>query len=277
MSDAPTSEPVGPCQPWAGPEDIPVGWTSCAERAEDDLALAFAVATELLWAWDGRKLPGICDVMDSRPCSRQGAPTNAPVWFVRFSPGGPSSPWRGCGCSGRLSRSCSCAGPSEVQLLSPIESIGAVRIDGETLDPAAYRVDDDRWLVRLPDPDDPLERPRSWPCCPRVDLPSDQPDTWAIDFSYGHAVPLSARMACVSMACELAKGWAGDESCKLPDTVTSYTRENTTVTLQRPGDDVIAQLPRDVRLFLEASNPLEQHQPATVWSPDVGTIRIPST
>lgn len=274
MSDTPAA-PVGPCAPWATVEDVPAG-SSCRDLDPYLLDDAFAVATELLWSWDGRKLAGLCETIDARPCSRNGRPTNAPVWFSRGWAGEAGRPWS-CGC-GNLARSCSCDGPSEVDLGAyPIVEILQVRVDGEVLDPAAYRVDDGRWLVRLPDPDDTLGRRRSWPCCQRVDLPSTDEGTWAVDFTYGQVPTRAAVRACVALACYLARGWDGDESCRLPDTVTSYTREGTTVQIQRPGADVLEQLPRDVRLFLDASNPTGQHAGATVWSPDVGTIRIPGT
>lgn len=117
-------------------------------------------ASEMLWALTGRQF-GVCDVT-IRPCATKGScnpcPDGGELPF--FGYGGwsyGSYPWypqhtaagwinvRPCGCQS----SCGCAPLCETALPYPTCSINEVKVNGISLAPALYRIDDFNKLVRL--------------------------------------------------------------------------------------------------------------------------------
>lgn len=157
----------------------------------------------------------------------------------------------------------------------PITSIVEVKVDGEVLDPSLYRIDQYRWLVRLPDPDD---RRVGWPCCTRMDLPSTADNTFEVTYTYGTPPPPLGKMAVVELACEFARACAGDEKCRLSPRAISVARQGVSVQLAAITDtlaDGRIGLPIG-DLFLHTYNPTGKRRQSSVWSPDIdsGTRRV---
>ena len=111
-----------------------------------------------------------------------------------------------------------------VALPGPVDSIVAITIDGETVDPAAYRVDDRTALVRTDGHD--------WPVCQDLAAPAGDDGTWSVRYRWGVPVPSGGQLAAGTLACEMAKAACRDSSCGLPERITNQvTREGITVTI----------------------------------------------
>lgn len=109
-----------------------------------------------------------------RPCA---ARCNPQTYYAAPAPGGggtvvPGSPgpymsggswYNGCGCSSPTD--CSCSYVPEVFLPTEASGIASVMINGATIDPSAYRVDDGNRLVRIDG--------GTWPLCQNMANPSD--------------------------------------------------------------------------------------------------------
>lgn len=211
-------------QPWATIEDV---GSPCSEGV-DSLLLenCLQFASEVLFNFTGRRWPG--EQTDSiRPC---GIHTNI-MWGRQWGSyeDQPSLGW--CGCN--RSRECGCHHISEIKLPGyPVVSVDSVKIDGEEVDPAFYRLDDHRWLVWVGEE----ESGRSaWPCCQRVDLPDTDLDTFSIGYSFGTTPDQGGVMACASLACQLALAFSpGDNACRLPRRVTTIARQGVTIAVLDP-------------------------------------------
>jgi hypothetical protein len=82
-------------------------------------------------------------------------------------------------------------------------------------------------------------------------------------------------MAARTLAIELAKLWAGDDTCALPERVTSISRQGVTYTVL-DNQDFIDDLKTGVYavdLFLKSSNPDRARAKARVFSPDTPRAR----
>ncbi len=105
----------------------------------------------------------------------------------------------------------------------PVTEIVEVLIGGEVVDPATYRLDGWRRLVRLDDPGPPVVR-RFWPSCQNLALNSDQPGTFEVTYKSGVQPPQIGRDAAAELACQLWQQCAGSD-CVLPGGVTKVTRQ----------------------------------------------------
>ena len=172
---------------------------------------------------------------------------------------------------------CGCRPLSEVVLAGyPITSIQEILIDGVVLDATyaggspQYRLDDPNLLVRMDDPDDPTVQMR-WPSCQNLALPTTEPGTWSVRYTYGQTPPELALLAAQQLACALVPG---SSMCEIPAGVTKITRQG--VTLDRGLFLLWGQ--RDgywqtglklVDAFLQAWNPDGYDRMSSVWSPDM--------
>lgn len=208
----------GPCTSW------PVRWL-CDVTSESPTVTgeAVAFATNTLWALSGRRF-GTCDVT-LRPCRADC--TDQLPWWDPF-PGGLSYPqpaliggqWFNLTCGG-CTGGCSCATLSEVVLPAPVNAVTQVKVDGVVLPTTAYRLDDDRRLVRLGG---------TWPTCQRFDRADTEVGTWTVTASYGEDVPDGASWAIGQLACEYIRAVNGDD-CRLPKQVQTLARQGVTIQL----------------------------------------------
>ena len=160
----------GPCADW------PVQWTCDLDTLNPAVTgIAVSTATETLYALTGMRF-GLCEVT-LRPCRDDcgdgrfyddfGPPWTAQYWPQPALIGGL---WLNLTC-GSCSSGCSCSEVSEVRLPAPVYDITEVVIDGAVLAASAYRLDNNRILVRTDG--------QRWPRC--NDLSEDSgPGTWSV-------------------------------------------------------------------------------------------------
>lgn len=252
------------CSPYAEPSAIP---TRCREIGEPEEQLqALADATDILFLMSGRQYPGFCrDVV--RPCSRSryGSPSGIGVGALVPDQWSNRS-WTGwCSCNWSADQ-CGCSHLSEITLgVFPVAEIEEVKLDGQVLDEAEYKVQDFMHLVRLADENGDAQ---GWPCCQRMDLPSTEVGTFEVTVVYGSAPPGNAAGAAAALACQLLRGRNGD-NCDLPSNVTSIARQGVSLNLQ----GVVSLLDTgrtgvyEADLWLDAVNPAEIQRPGGVLVP----------
>lgn len=276
--DAPVADPSGmpggPCEAWIAGADVA---TFCGITADpDDLTAVANWASQLLFMLSGRVYSGRC-MKTVRPCRRDcscfgdsfspgrngvsgwGWEWSSGSWLgstggAWYGGGGPS-PYRcGCGCNDR------------VRLPYPTRDIIAVRIDGQPLDPATYRLDYHKWLVNL-------SGSAPWPACQDLGLPAGASGTFEIDIAYGSRPPVAGRQAAYALACQLYKMTpAGGGACDMPPNVTQVIRQGitqqTAQVLRLSKDGFVTGIPA-IDVFLAAYNPRGIRRHPAVWSPDV--------
>lgn len=263
----------GPCQDW---EPIWCGPLSAAAMAVTGDAVS--MATEVLWSLSGQRF-GICEVT-LRPCRdecAQGFGTLSDWWagvgIAPFTATGGPRPWWADGvwhnvCGGCTS-GCSCTQLQEAILPAPTREVLEVRLNGVVLNPDAYRVDENRRLVRTDG--------GVWPYCQDMAKNDSEPGTWSVTITVGETVPTLARRAVADLAAEFAKDCAGEE-CRVPYDVTSLSRQGITLDFGNPNVENIDSLVRllglrTVRLFLATYNPGKLRQRGKVY--DVNTMPNP--
>lgn len=219
------------CSADADPEDLPAPLDG---MDDDQRALYELMATTHLWRWTGRRY-GLCDVT-VRPCrtdcfegrstytggGRSQALSSGSGYSAPFTPVLVGGSWFNIAC-GSCGDDCSCGYTPTLILPGPVESITQVRIDGATLDPVSYRVDNRKRLIRVDGGD--------WPTCQDMAAdPSDQyASTFEISYTRGIEVPVGGQIAAGLLAVEFAKAVCKDPSCALPKRVQSISRQGVTV------------------------------------------------
>lgn len=256
------------CAPWAELADLT---GACAESGDDaiadaELTDALQVASEIVYVLSGRQFPGECTdrlyPCPDRTHSYRTEPaswSNQPVSHAPYGHGYAARWARFCGHRHR----CGCSRLHQIDLgVAPIVSIDTVVVDGTTLSSSDYRVDDDRWLVRLDG--DP------WPSC------NDLTDTdgFVVDVTWGREPPTAGVWAVAALACQLAlsRNPDADGDCVLPKRVTNVTRQGLSMVVLDPMDFLEDGKTGvyEVDLFLKAYNPGKLQRRATVMSPDIG-------
>lgn len=255
--------------------DPPCDWPviACGEYPDgatgDMIERAERWATELLWMRTGMRF-GNCPVT-IRPC-QVCTGSSYEEWPV-LGDAGSSGSWvpflwsgawtnvpSGCGC-GDLHR-CS---PPTVKLPTPAESILSVVIDGVTLDPSAYRVDDQALLVR--------QDGQGWPTTQDLSLPAGQVGTFEITYQPGPAVPLMGKLAAGALALEHVKACM-NIPCRFPGGVASIVRQGVEMTLIQEEDTSWLTGVKEADDFLNTYNPHKLRQAPVIYSPDVMQPRV---
>jgi hypothetical protein len=267
-----TANAFGPCSAWT-----PI-WT-CDVSAKSPTATGYAAqaATEVIWALSGRQF-GLCQVT-LRPCRRSCYDDS---WWSTYG-----GPWQAGWCSpgfnvqygfgfwfdltcGSCSGGCSCSEVPEVVLPAPVSSIVNVKMDGTPMATGAYRVDNNRLLVRTDG--------QRWPRCNNMVKDDTQPGTWSVTALYGQDVPVAGQLAVGEMACEILRAMGG-EDCRLPAGVQSLIRQGVTIDFPQVG-----QLIRDgitglylVDQFVASVNPSRLPARSRVYSVDTKPHRRAGT
>lgn len=229
----------------------------------DDASVQSAcdIATDLLYTLSGAQWGGSCS-LTVRPCNPASCYSSGGSWVSAsgtFTPTDESS-WP--------ARGCTCASLPQIDLgYWPITTITQIKVDGAVVDPTTYRLDEQRYLIRLADATGVNP---GWPCHQRLDTPDTKADTWSVSFEYGLMPPAAGVNAAKKLACEIAKACAGI-SCDLPGRVTSAVRQGVSFTLMDPSmlDNGLTGL-YEVDLFLMAYNPKKLRGLTVVYSPDIG-------
>lgn len=235
-------------------------------------AAATEYATAVLWAATGRRF-GLCPVV-VRPCGRYTHGGTPSVWGYTFSlygPGGAAwypyigddGQWRNCACP---ATGCGCRPDCEVYLPAPVASVTEVIVDGAVVDPSAYRVDDNKWLVRTDG--------GCWP--DRADLSVDSGvGFFQVAYVRGETVPPALLGAAGILACEYAKACVGG-ACRLPASVQSIARQGVNVQfldfsmLVDRGMTGITEVDTIIQVY----NPFALKARLRVWSPEVRRPRM---
>lgn len=143
---------------------------------------------------------------------------------------------------------CCCSYGSEIDLFEwwPIQAVILVLVDGVALPSTEWEIRDYRWLTRT----DGLRWP---PGAGRVQ----------VTIQYGVLPPAGAEGAMQSLMCELAKACYTDQACRLPQRVTSITREGVTLAMLDPFEmlDKGRTGLFEVDLWLEAVNRATRMRP----------------
>lgn len=247
-------------------------WTTLTAPQQ---AYALRLATFTVYALTGRQFGTVTATL--RPCnpgalpplyqtypvgvfgswgSGEGASSGAfPVYLL-------NGVWHNGGCGGY-----SCGGTwSEVELPRTV-SISSVVIDGATLSPSAYRIDNGDLLVRTDG--------GYWPRCQDIGKNPGVTNTWTVTGAFGRVVPQEALDAASLLACEVGKSIAG-QPCRLPQRMQSLTRQG--VSVQFPA--VNSYLDRgltglnEVDQLVVQLNPNRLTQSPKVLSMDSSPIRI---
>lgn len=255
---APTSPVL--CSPWATPGDVPDQVKTKLGLTDDDQWLKpLMFASEVLWMLSGRQWSG------------QGCEETAVLRSVSATPGRGDWPyhrsWGQCACW--LSGSWvdgwlwpSATGWPGVHINAPyairlprnrISAVTSVTVNGNPF--TGWELDGvTGWLRRT----DGL----GWGVCD---------DSTSVTYQFGSPPPMGAVEAVVQMAVEFAKSVYGLTGCKLPDRVTSVSREGITMTVIDP--QTFLDKGRTglylVDLWLGAVNPKSRPDQASIWSPDV--------
>lgn len=256
------------CNPWIGYTEVH-RLPKYAALSEEQIAPYLMVASELCFKLSGRQFPGICEVVNLRPCrmpawwgpgtglSPLPAPLGStwpPVWWGRCHCQG--DPWSGgCGCTDGIDQ-------LDLNPYTPLTAIDSVTINGTVLDTSKYVVYDWRFLARTDG--------NVWPVVNRLDRDLTGADTWGISLHYGARPPEDAQLAAATLAGELAL--AANPSagqCSLPERIQSVTRQGVTFAILDP------QLYLDVGrtgiylidLWIKATNPKGFNRGAVISFP----------
>lgn len=210
------SFPVGGvCSPW---DALCTSFPDEPTPEQQDLIdAALQAATEALWNRTKRRF-GLCEVT-YRPCKEScwGGLTwpllarsgwlDASSWGWPF-PALVGGKWINLAC-GNCSDGCSCGSVEEVTLPYPVFEVTEVKVDGEVLDPSAYKMYNRNRLVRVDG--------GSWPTCNDLELDDTEVGTWSVTAEYGEPVPELGRMAVGELASQIYTRCSGNgASCNLP-------------------------------------------------------------
>lgn len=220
---------------FAPPLVWPVVWP-CDVSTESPTATGLAVsfASTTLWALTGRQFD--FTTVKLRPCRnwRRDTPypdgwlswpgTQPPPLGASYNGGGGYYFAAGCGS---CDDGCSCTYGSEVKLPSPVHTITQVTIDADVLAPSSYRVDENRFLMRVDG--------FAWPRTNNLLAADGAPGTWTVTAQYGTTVPSGAAVAVGELACEFLKALCG-EDCRLPRQVTQLARQGVTISMPSLSD-----------------------------------------
>lgn len=242
-------------------------WTtveSLGDYAESDYAYdACKTASYLLWAMSGRKYSGITTVTERYvsqfdpyfrtagsgykylPTLIEGNVQNLPVGRDLRVYG---NDYLGDGTSSR----------SRVRLRGrKVIKIHTVRDrDGNVVDPKKYYLADHSTIYGAPN--------ANW-----------NPFNVEVTYTYGTPPPSAGRAAAKLLATELVKMYEGDDTCALPQRVTSISRQGVSYTIL-DNQDFLENMRTGiyaVDMFLKTANPDKARARARVFSPDTNRAR----
>lgn len=239
---------MAPCAWSISPTDTCcTGWSTLDPTVQ---TRAITLATYVMWAATGRRY-GICNVT-IRPCGNDRRCGECGFWVYDGAWMRPyiwDGVWRNCGCAG----ACDCKPACQVTLPAPVDTVTSVVIDGVTLDPSKWRVDNNQYLVRTDG--------TCWPQCQDYDADVPAANTFQVTYGRGEAVPDAVLAAATTLACEFAKACSGQQ-CRLPGRMQTLSRQGVSVSFA----DIDMILKRgmtgipEVDIVIAADNPYHHKQ-----------------
>jgi hypothetical protein len=219
----------GICVPWITAADLTCDLPD--PDTEGIVALSVAAAVEVLFALSGSQFPGSCQ------------DTVRPTSCGCF-----------CGCGGRYRSAYPGRWSNVTDAIElgfdPIKSIGAITIDGVVLNPNAYRLEEEQWLVR--------QDGNLWPCSQRRDLATTEHGTWSVVVNHGEDPPSMGIIAAKAFACELIKTQVPSVGkCELPKRTQTIARTGLSVVVRDPFEFLNERRTGvyEIDVFLETYNP----------------------
>lgn len=154
-----------------------------------------------------------------------------------------------------------------LELPAPVVSVESVEIDGVTVDPDVWRLENN-YLVR--------QDGGIWPRTQNLIAALGQPNTWAVRFTRGFAVTDFGMYATGKLVCYFGKQIAGGKPCELPYNTTNVTRAGVSIS-RSTGKGQAAQTSPvpEVDQWLAMVNPDQLRSEPVIWSPDVDRQRWP--
>lgn len=201
-----------------------------------------------------------------RPCA---ARCNTGVWYAAPVDGGSYMPYivdgrwyNACGCSRR--DTCSCGVVQEVVLPGEVSGPIVVKIDGATLSPGAYRIDNGNRLVR--------QDGGSWPLCQDMGAPDDQDGTFSVSYYQGVGPDEALSYAAGILALEWYRACTG-QNCSLPEGARTVVRQGVTISIPAGIFESGVAGIRAVDNIVAVYNPHRLRTPSRVLSPDQPRFR----
>jgi hypothetical protein len=234
---------------WVQPEDL--GEYAYTEFTDE----AIRTASYLLWAMSGRKYTGETTVTERYTCTlrnnRMGPSikTNSPILFggdVYNIPSGDYDEYSELTADGM-------SPDSRIRLRGrPVTKIHSIRNrTGGIVDPSSYYLVEHSTVH--------IKAGTPWTPC-----------NTEITYSYGTAVPAMGKMAARTLAIEFIKLWSDDDTCALPQRVTSVSRQGVSYTIL-DQQEFIQELRTGmyvIDLFIKTVNPDGARRKSKVFSPD---------
>lgn len=216
---------------------------------------AIRTASYLLWAMSGRKYTGVTTVTERYTCTlrnnRMGpsTKTNSPVLFggdVYNIPSGDYDEYSELTADGM-------SPDSRIKLRGrPVTKIHTIRNrTGSVIDPANYYLVEHSTIH--------IKAGTPWTPC-----------NTEVTYSYGTPVPAIGKMAARTLAIEFIKLWSDDDTCALPQRVTSVARQGVSYTIL-DQQEFIQEMRTGmyvIDLFIKTVNPDGARRKSKVFSPD---------
>lgn len=233
-----------------------------AAAAASDRQAATDMAVAILWSLTGEVF-GVrdekvrpCFTPQTRGSSYYGPGTPRPVWWPGIGLGNPAAAGA-CGCRS----GCRHVTDADVWVPGPIASVTAVTIDGQVLDPDAYRVRSRRWLRRVDG--------KGWPQHQDLAAADDEQGAFVITYKRGVPVPAAGQLAAGALAVDLLRGMTTGAECAMPKHVTSVSRQGLSAEIDPreyfaeglTGIEVVDE-------WIMAVNPYKSRRRARISSPD---------
>lgn len=216
---------------------------------------AIRTASYLLWAMSGRKFTGVTTVTERYTCTlrnnRMGpsTKTNSPVLFggdVYNIPSGDYDEYSELTADGM-------SPDSRIRLRGrPVTKIHSIRNrTGSVIDPSNYYLVEHSTIH--------IKAGTPWTPC-----------NTEVTYSYGTPVPAIGKMAARTLAIEFIKLWSDDDTCALPQRVTSVARQGVSYTIL-DQQEFIQEMRTGmyvIDLFIKTVNPDGARRKSKVFSPD---------
>lgn len=235
-------------------------WTSHTPAVRER---ATALAVGHMWAATGRQY-GLCEVTVVVCNPGTADPLYQTFGVVGGDPGaGPyidtAGAWRNRGCGG----SCTCNAACQLELPAPVDSIVEVVVASEAVDPDAYEVHNNTWLVRIDG--------ACWPTCGSL-----TPDYgMSVTYRRGTPIPADVQAATEQLACQFAAACSGG-ACSLPQRLVSLSRQGVDIQVAQADPTTGWWLTNIafVDQVIGVHNPLHAAGRSEILSPDLPQHRL---